>query len=90
MAMAVVIIVIAMAMMVILFVVSIGVAVVPIMVFVIPVPFIVPPTFSIPVVVGMRPVRTRKGWVLVVTGDPMIVRPLRHPATYHPDHLWLG
>jgi hypothetical protein len=71
-------------------VMSVCVAVVVIMIFVVPMAFIVTPAFVIVVIVRMRPVRTGKGRVLVMAGNPTIVWSIGYPATDDPHHLWLG
>ncbi len=55
-------------------------------IFVIPVPLVVAPTFSIMVIVWMRPICAPVGWLFVASGNPTIVMSLRGPKAAYPDH----
>jgi hypothetical protein len=55
-------------------------------IFAIPVALVVAPTFSIMVIVWMRPICAPVGWLFVASGNPTIVMSLRSPKAAYPDH----
>ena len=59
-------------------------------VLVVPVPSIVVPAITVPVVVRMTPISAGIGWLFVAAGNPAIMMPLRRPEPAYPYHRGRG